>query len=444
MKFFQSGLGGIGGASIPIQQYQVIQTLDKSGYCWFSRPRNVIAGTEHLIGTVSDFGTGYRSGFIAIDSADDSFRGRSLSSYVRQDDHEEVAFLKRSSDNRIIAAYDEHNQTRKLRWRISTNPNDASSWGAEQTVDIATSTDRTSYSALYECSNGEIFYFYRAGLTGSQSQHGWSYRKSIDDGANFPAPDVWLTDSTIDRGYIVINHDPNNPDILHFLGTRNHPTSSTNTDPGVFHGIFNMLTETWTDSAGNIFASRPINVRTQATTIDSWTGRNDMVWIEDIAIKEDDGYPMVLYYHSPLGQAPDYAEIKHRWYSEWNGSSWSTPFDMGEISTVLLETDAYTNPPPDSRMYSGLSRFDNNNTNSIWSSKEVDGTYGKKLEIFKITRNGLNNFSYRQITFNSQYHQWRPNVLEDQSSIYEAYWLELRHYDHYTDYDNYLKIAKKI
>jgi hypothetical protein len=81
-----------------------------------------------------------------------------LNSSLQADDHANPGILVRPSDSKIIAAYTAHNNG-DVRYRISSNPEDITSFGSGQTLSAA-SGGNVSYAQLASI-DGRVYLFYR-------------------------------------------------------------------------------------------------------------------------------------------------------------------------------------------------------------------------------------------------------------------------------------------
>lgn len=89
--------------------------------------------------------------------------------------HHSIALCRRSSDGRLVAAYCSEGLS-VVKFRISTNPDDASSWGSVITAGSSSFT----YVSFYQLDNGEMYCF-------TKRTSGWviGYFKSSDGGASW-------------------------------------------------------------------------------------------------------------------------------------------------------------------------------------------------------------------------------------------------------------------
>ena len=415
-------------------------TQDKAAHSWFSRPRSLSKDGYTYIGTIANFGSGYKSGLIRINESNNSFVGIELSSVIEQDDHNEASIIYSSVSSKYIAAYCEHSTTPIIRWRLS---GDGETWESEQTINTTVQGDST-YSALFEAANGDIYYLARiftSGLVG-----GWYYFKSTDGGETFGSA-VFFLDIFEGASYPIMNQDTIDKNIIHIAATE-FPNSDFggHIDNGLWYGYFDLSTDTYYDGQGGSTSSLPAGMRADSHKIDT-LAKPDEFWIEDIGI-DSSGYPRILYtklldYHNDSGVH------KERWYTEWNGSTWSTPYNMGESQDTWSEVpntgsniqDNNFSDPPNivtASTYSSVGRFNDRNVNQMFLHRMVSA--GEKTELFRVTRLASNSFSWEQLTFNSDEHQWRANSIS--SGPYHVYWINARSYLDMKHFDQDIIIGK--
>jgi hypothetical protein len=118
------------------------------------------------------------------DNATDAFSSFVLHASFQTDNHAAPAVLVRSSDHRIVTAYVTHDGP-AIKVRISTNPEDISAFGSEQS--FSPGAAQYSYPTLVEMGDGTIYLFYRdfgattelAYVTSSDGGATWSAQTSL-------------------------------------------------------------------------------------------------------------------------------------------------------------------------------------------------------------------------------------------------------------------------
>lgn len=402
------------------------QVLTTTGsHCWFAENRAVYnaEANKTWIGQVhNSSATGYSQYIFTFDHFSGGVTKFRLGTVNEWDDHNEPSILVRASDKRLIAFYSEH-ALAPLRYRISTNPLDASAWGSEVTLDPHSPTaDRGyTYPTIYQVANGDIYVFYRYTTMAPQAQ--WAYIKSTDGGATFGAFTIFHNKTYLNSFQLSTNKD-----IIHFVGSQ-HPNELDNPNT-VCHFYFNAATATFHKSDGtDVTANIPLDDPNMTAIMT--LAHPEQGWIEDIML-DSNGYPRVLmtYYPDvPTNDGLSGTQHKYLRYSEWNGTAWSTPYqihlacnkNMSDNATVLIGT------------YPPLACFDRGNIDRIFACKEVSGI----CELFKLTRVSASSFTSEQLTSGSTDDQWRP--ITTNAPNRNVFWLNKILYNHYlNDYNQEL------
>lgn len=126
-------------------------------YTWFGRPNYAYSGEaqKYWIGTTRDTVGGTTQHITEFNIQTRTYTTVQVGTVFQKDDHNQVQILIRNSDKRLIAFYVEHNGS-AIRWKISINPLDGLSWGAEKAVNPVS---LYSYISPYQTSDGKIFIF---------------------------------------------------------------------------------------------------------------------------------------------------------------------------------------------------------------------------------------------------------------------------------------------
>lgn len=397
--------------------------LSYTSYCWFARPKaiyNSIAEKTWIGQVYSADGINYSQYILTVVNATGAATIVQVGTVVEKDDHNEPTILVRASDSRLFTCYAEHASSTNIRYRISTNPLDASAWGAEQTKDVGGGANHNvTYPSCFQASNGDIFIFFR------DLYYGWSYIKSTDDGVTFSARTIFYYGGVDDvgeagtgRGYMTFAQSPLDADIIHMVTTDGHPGSTDHT-VSVFGVYFDMGDSTvhkldGTDVTAHIPLADP-----QYMTIIMTNTLPDTGWIEDVIV-DSTGKPRFLFTFFPNGKNISYDQ-KDLYYAEWNGTAITTPVKIHTALNRNIGTNAIVGT------YAPLACFDKNNPDVIIASKEVDGV----CEIFKIIRMSSSSFASAQITKDSMVDNWRPFTVA--APLKNAFWLTKNSYITYTD-----------
>lgn len=372
-------------------------------YTWFGRPNYAYSESaqKYWIGSTKDTISGTTQHITEYNITNDTYTTTQVGTSFQKDDHNQTQILIRQSDNRLMAVYAEHNNNNLIRYRISTNPLDSTSWGAETTINTGFNV---SYPSPYQASNGDIYIFYR------EAGAWWAYRKSTDNGVTFGSRIELWTNAM--KAYLVSHQDG---DKVHFIASDGHPQSNPTISLAVYHFYIDLLTGIYYNSEDVVISADTVS--STSTLIYQTTG-DDTLWCLDISVKNN--IPRVLYVVYPNGKINDWF-TKDLWFAEWDGISWVSK----KITTTLygyIEDDI-----PNEKSYPASSRFDTSNPDIIWMPKQVDGI----LEIHKVDMSTTLP-SITQITFDSTVNNWRPISIP--SPVNNVLWLKNNSYNMYNDY----------
>lgn len=146
-----------------------------------------------------------------------------------------VTFLP---DGRLLCIYCGHNDSIGLRYRISTNPEDITSWGAQTTLPVLISV---AYNSTFFLSNsGKTYVFYRAG--------DWSQRmRATVDAVTWDAERTIVSNGS-QRPYMSCHS--NGVDRVDFLYCTGHPAEAVNSIYHAYMIVDSGGAETWFNSVG--------------------------------------------------------------------------------------------------------------------------------------------------------------------------------------------------
>ncbi len=391
---------------------------ESASHCWFASEKAVydsVSNKSWFGQCAAGYGLSYRQTIYEVNHATSGVTRFQLGSTVQQDDHNEPSIIIRDSDSKLLACYSEHTGT-VIRLRVSTNAKDASAWAAETTFN-PDATSLYSYPSIFQSASGNIYIFYRRTIN-DFSANSWRYIKSTNGGTSFAAS-VHLTDIAYSR----IAQDPNNKDLLYFIISRHPDELVSPTHIGSFK--MDLSTDkTYLNDGTEITSLMPLNLDDvdQIQTVSSPEG----CWLEDIIV-DDNGRPRVLFNIIPDNTTDQL--LKDEYYSEWDGSAWTTPYKLHRAATHYMETELFATDLL-SKAYAPLGTFDRSNPDRIFSGVETSGNFGDVSEIWEINRVSSNSFTRTQKTFNSTHDQWRPFTTGHPSNM-NVYWLEKHYYDHW-------------
>jgi BNR repeat-containing family member len=278
------------------------RTLGQGAWSWFGDPRAVTHTGEHTrtyVGWVSGDGS------IVVASYDHNSREQVTSvlhDQLQRDDHAVPALMVRP-DGHIVAFYSRHTAT-PMYYRVSTSPEDVSSWGPAQTIptNVAGNRGYTYPNPMRLASEGKTYLFWRGGnynptfSTQEDEQTTWSQAQNL----------IFVQGH---RPYV--KYDSNGRDTIHFAFTQGHPDSFNGTN--IYYARYR---------AGKIERADGTQIGTLGSPIapadaDEVFDEVAEAWIHDIAL-DGAGRPVVVFASFPT-------TTDHRYhYARWTGSAWET------------------------------------------------------------------------------------------------------------------------
>jgi hypothetical protein len=335
------------------------------------------------------------------------------------DDHNSAALWKRP-DGRYLAMYSKHGSDSISRWRISTNPGDASSWSPEQTF---TNAAGTTYSNLHYLPGdnggaGRLYNFTRTVgfdpnvLVSSNLGTSWSYGgRLLEEG------------DAGDRPYLRYYSDGER---IHLIATEQHPRDFDNS---IYHAYVEdgqLFSSTGAVLDGNLFDATAVApsaltpIFTTGIVVDGEPMRTG--WTIDVAI-DDGGLPYAVFQ-----MRANNSNLDHRFfYGRFNGTTWDVhPLAKAGAFLYAAEGD-----------YTGLAALDPSDPNRLFISTKIDPRDEMALqhyEIFQgITADGGATWDWAPITFNSTVDNLRPIVPEWDDQHTALLWMR----GTYATYTNY-------
>lgn len=344
-------------------------------WTWFNDPRAIAVDDGIVVGGITTAGD-----LIAYELGDGTpvdLRG----STFQVDDHANPSFLKRSSDNRVMAFASAHNGT-GLYTYLATSSNDAGAFGAETNIDASLGLTGYSYTNAYQLTdeaNDPIYLFTRARDGSNVAQ--FYYSTSTDQGATWAAAIKLLSNNgsnTAHSPYVKIVQNGNAR--LDFFCTDGHPnTTATNS---IYHFYYEGGSFRETDGTA---LTLPIAPASDLTPI--YSGATNRAWIWDCAV-DGSGNPVCVF--AVFNSITD-----HRYRRcAFNGTTW----DDTQICTAgryLYSGESY---------YSGGVAIDPADIDTVFASRETDGVHS----LYRYTFSGTWDAG-TQITANEQ--AIRPYVV---------------------------------
>jgi hypothetical protein len=382
----------------------LIEFNDNGAWSWFEDDRAIVdlaAGKIVVSSVANSAGTGGapRDGDVdvaSLDLASGVVTRFTLAENLEADDHNSAALWKRP-DGRYLAMYSKHSTDQLTRWRISTNPSDVLSWGAESTLSNGAGT---TYSNVHYLPNdnggaGRLYDFTRTTnfnpnfLVSSDLGNSWSYGGRL------------LTIGTGSaRPYVRYDSDGQR---IHLITTEQHPR---NFDNSIYHGYVQdaqLFGSTGSVLDANLLDTSAVapNALTPVFLTGTPVGGVPMThaWTIDVAT-DDAGLPYAAFQTRANGDNSD-----HRFfYARFNGSTW-TVNQVAKAGGFLYSSEGD---------YTGLVALDPHDPNRLFISSKIDPRNDATMphyEIFQgITANGGTSWNWSPITFNSTVDNIRPIV----------------------------------
>ena len=385
------------------------------GWSWYQDERVIVdaAAGKLLMSSAADVsGTdgAARNGDIDVvshDIASGQTNRFVLHAGLGADDHNAAALLVRQ-DGRYLAMYTRHNADKISYYRISTNPHDATSWGAEQSFNWATTPNsdfNVTYSNLFYLSaENRTYNFARANnrspnmMVSSNNGSAWTYGGNLVFNPGFV-------------GYVngYFKYASNGVDRIDFIATEHHPRDFNN---NIYHGYIRngqMFRSDGTQLDANIFDNSAPNqtALTKVFQSDPETGSqvNTRAWTTDLQV-DSSGNPYAIF-TTRRDDIPVNTNgyNDHRfWYARYNGTQWNV-HQLAKAGARLY---------PSEQDYTGLVALDPFDPNRLFISSTIDprdDTNMPKHEIFEgETADGGASWTWTPITFNSQMDNIRPIV----------------------------------
>lgn len=384
--FHRAGAGKLGG----------------TGYRWAYFPRALALEQRSLLALrSSDLITGIRSYFSgpshAVEGGQTWVTGCSskgsvlirrkgqgsivLRDRLQTDDHNDGGILKRSSDSRYIMRYCPHGSSANYFQRISTNPNDLTSWGTETNFGASIGATAYSYTNLFEITDG-IIDFPRATASGD-SYFTWGYTLSTDNGAT-TGPWVKLFAEPNQRSYARFSKRGANQ--IDCICNDGHPAEFTLNQNSTYHLYYDA--GAWKKSDGTALGATPYRPQTVLTKVWDAVAQGQSSWVSDV----QSGPVCVFAVYPTPG-------TDHRYrYADWNGSAWTS------VEICTAGGTLYPVGDNSQQYYFGGVIIDPDDTNIIYCSRET-GTGGPHrnggwFQIWKGVRSTVGGaFTMTQLTF---------------------------------------------
>ena len=399
--------------------------IDKGATCWFADPRSVKfehediyengklvlpASSKTIVGAIDTAGTVKA---IQYDNLTETIVSVVIDTDFEPDDHNNPTFLY-LPDHRIMVLWSEHTSKPFWYYRVTTEPDDITTFGEKKTVSVEGYGNYTYPSPFYMTDAPDSFFVCWRGV----SWHPTIAKYSLPDENGDIVCEIkptQMVQATGARPYV--KYGSNGKDRIYFTFTTAHPDndypnwvyySEIDINTLDLYDIYNNricegknLPLGKSNKIGHTDAAR----RDYASIIvDDPSNRRDWVW--DVA-KDTDGNPVILFTRITENKNQhDY------YYAKWN------PETKVWDKTFIADGGGKFHQNPDNLelCYSGGMCLDHSDPSIVYLSKPTAGLFGSKYEIWKLEMDGVNVTSETQITKNSKYNNMRPFVAWGSSS----------------------------
>ncbi len=228
------------------------QLTDDGVWTWFTNPRSVCYDGTHRKQYTGQVRTNGDVTVSSFDADTGAYVETVLRAAIEIDDHNNPAVWVRP-DGRVVCFYSAHNSLSNVYYRISTNPEDVASFGAERTVAAGAGVSYSNPHYLTD-GGGELFHFFRGanGLGGLGSPN--CIRSTDADTSltpTFGSPVEVIRNGT-ERPYV--QYASNGVDRVDICCSAGHPRDIATGTGHIYHCYY---------SAGNLYS-------TDGTLIRSW------------------------------------------------------------------------------------------------------------------------------------------------------------------------------
>ncbi len=346
-----------------------------------------------------------REGDIKVASYDHSTRLRTtavLAWRLGIDDHNNPSLHVRP-DGRLMAFYSRAGR-KTMRYRVSSRPEDITSWGRERTVPTNTSGPKgyTYPNPVQLGESNRLWLFWRGG--------NWqpTFSTSTDSGSTW-APAQTLVNYPDHRPYIKFSS--NKSDRIHFAFTQGHPR---NLNTNIYHAYYRK---------GALYRANGTRIKSMAglplapSETDKIYDTSYRSWVHDIAL-DSRGRPIIVFAVFP-------STSDHRYYyARWTGLRWRR-YEIAPAGGMIS----------DSREphYSGGITLDHENPSVVYLSREVRGVH--EVETWR-TPDGGPTWRRQAVTSGSRAENVRPvsprGLLSFDNNM-SVVWMR-GNYGHYVDY----------
>lgn len=361
------GVGtGVGTGGVAFGGTSVFTVKTDGIWTWYTDPRAVHYNGNTYIGSINS------AGDVCITKWNDAAKTGSsftLSAAFQLDDHNNAG-IHVLPDGRIVAMYCRHNDYTATFFRISTNPEDITAWGAETAVSGGLPITYTNLHYLSD--SGKTYNHYRSGPGGAGTNP--INARATSDWSSWDVERTWIT-QTGSRPYV--KSVSNGVDRIDFFFTNCHPNEGA---ASLYHCYMKLVAgvETFYKSDGTLINNTGSITPAMATLI--YDGTTVEAWTWEINYGAD-GNPRVLFVRYPT------TSDQRLCFSRWTGTSWTAAVEIAVGGAYLYAAEAN---------YSGGLCFDSLDTNIVFLSTPVSGV--REIQEWTTTDNGATWSKRRDIT----------------------------------------------
>ena len=354
-------------------------------WCWFQDPRAV-----HYKGQFDRTYVGYVTStgdvdVISQDAGTAVLTHTTLHAGLQADDHAAPG-LEVLPSGQIAVFYSKHTGT-EMYYRISTRPEDISSFGPEHTVGVNTDgpAGYTYANPIYLSAEKRTYLFFRS--ANSKPAVTWS-----DDGLKTWAPAQTLITGSATRPYV--QYATNGVDEIFFAFDDGHPRDVANNSVYALtyrNGVLSTMDGNSVGAMGT--AGTPAVEIGSLTPLYDGSGSEGKAWVQDAAFGAD-GNPVITFASFPT----DTNHLYH--YARWDGKAWQ----QNQFTAAGGSIDAGGQEPD----YSGGVSVDPNDVSTVYTSREINGAW--EIQRWHTADGGATFDSPVAITQNSHVKNVRPVI----------------------------------
>ena len=353
-------------------------------WCWFGDPRAVTHEGQHrrtYVGWVSSDGSVVVASY---DHETSDVQTSIVRARFQQNDHASPSLLVRP-DDRIVVFYSCHRGSR-INYRVSTDPEDVSSWGEEKMTGARLDGfgGYTYPSPALSPTEGDVFLFFR----------GQGYQPSL---LILSGGETW------DAGREVLRGAGERPyakyaaagSVIHMAFTDGHPRREPGN--GIHYACYDRGEFRRADGSQIAGMDELPFAANSADTVYDGAESDAPAWVWDVAA-DHQGRPVIVFAVFPSAE-------EHRYrYARWNGTAW-------EDHEIIAAGSHFPTGPEDGKRfephYSGGLALDHEDPSVVYLSRPVLGVF--EIERW-VTEDGGTTWRWEAVTRGSSVNNVRPCV----------------------------------